>query len=118
GAAQSVSGSDALATWAQHAARVPRHPRDSTGSPSTAPAPPAAPSPFANGRACGGGLFAGPNTSCEFAQNVQDAYNQAPGLNATVRVSSPVTGQTYTMDCSPAGSGVTCSGGNNASVSW
>jgi hypothetical protein len=35
-----------------------------------------------------------------------------------VQAYSPVTGQTYVMSCAPAGSGVTCSGANNASVSW
>jgi hypothetical protein len=29
-----------------------------------------------------------------------------------------VTNQTYTMSCAPAGAGVTCSGANDASVSW
>jgi hypothetical protein len=67
---------------------------------------------------CGAGLRAGPNTSCPFAQNVRDAYDAAPGATASVRVFSPVTGQTYTMSCAPAGSGVTCSGANNASVTW
>ena len=67
---------------------------------------------------CGRGLHAGPHTSCPFAQNVRDAYRSAPGATASVRVFSPVTGQTYTMSCAPAGSGVTCSGANNASVTW
>lgn len=67
---------------------------------------------------CGAGLHAGPHTSCPFAQNVRAAYNAAPGTTASVRVFSPVTGQTYTMSCAAAGSGVTCSGANNASVTW
>ena len=67
---------------------------------------------------CGAGLHAGPHTSCPFAQNVRDAYNAAPGTTASVRVFSPVTGQTYTMSCAAAGRGVTCSGANNASVTW
>jgi hypothetical protein len=83
-----------------------------------APGSPALPSSSSGGRDCAGGLHAGPNTSCPFAQNVRDAYNAAPGTTASVRVFSPVTGQTYTMSCAPAGSGVTCSGANNASVMW
>jgi hypothetical protein len=67
---------------------------------------------------CGAGLNAGPNTSCPFARNVRDAYDAAPGATASVRVFSPVTGQAYTMSCAAAGSGVTCSGANNASVTW
>ena len=67
---------------------------------------------------CGGGLTAGPNTSCPFAENVRQAYDEAPGAVATVMAYSPVTNETYSMSCAPAGSGVTCSGANNASVSW
>lgn len=70
------------------------------------------------GTDCGNGLYAGPDTSCPFAENVQQAWQAAPGETNTVQVYSPVTGQTYTMNCAPAGSGITCSGGNNASVSW
>ena len=53
-----------------------------------------------------------------FALNVRDAYYEAPGSSATVRVYSPITNETYTMNCRPSGSGVTCSGGNNASVTF
>lgn len=70
------------------------------------------------GTNCGAGLHAGPNTSCPFAQNVRDAYDEAPGTTASVRVFSPVTGRTYTMSCAAAGTGVTCSGANKASVTW
>jgi hypothetical protein len=111
GAAQNVTGADTLGVWAQRARRK----RTSQPTGSTTPAPP---SPLAGGRDCGGGLHAGPNTTCEFAANVQQAYYEAPGSAATVDVFSPVTGRTYTMDCRPAGSGTTCSGGNGASVSW
>ena len=52
------------------------------------------------------------------ALNVRDAYNEAPGATATVRVYSPVTDRTYTMSCAPSGNGVTCSGANNASVTF
>jgi len=84
------------------------------GATSGSPSPPS----LGGGMDCGAGLRAGPNTSCPFAQNVRDAYDAAPGATASVRVFSPVTGQTYTMSCAPAGSGVTCSGANNASVTW
>lgn len=67
---------------------------------------------------CGNGVSANQNTSCAFALNVKAAWEAAPGVNNTVQVYSPVTGQTYTMNCTQAGSGITCSGGNNASVSW
>jgi hypothetical protein len=128
--AQSVTGADTLTTWAPQAVankarqaaakraaarRRAAHRDQSSSQSNVAPAP--APS-LAGGSDCGGGLHAGPNTSCPFAANVRDAYNEAPGSRATVRVFSPVTDQTYTMTCTPAGAGVTCSGGNNASVAW
>lgn len=74
--------------------------------------------PFTNGRDCGSGVYAGPNTSCEFAFNVRDAYWSQPGAVTTVRVYSPVTNNVYTMNCAPSGWGVTCTGGNNASVAF
>jgi hypothetical protein len=128
--AQSVNGADTLTTWAPKAVatkarkaaakraaarrRAARR-NQSLGQSNIAPS---APLSLPRGTDCGGGLRAGPNTSCPFAANVRDAYNEAPGARATVRVFSPVTGQTYTMTCGPAGAGVTCSGGNNASVTW
>jgi hypothetical protein len=129
GTSQSVSGADRLAAWAPRAARTlrsqakkkaARRARDrgrasttagSNGSTTVA-------NPYANGRDCGSDVYAGPNTSCEFANNVRDAYNEAPGSTASVRAFSPATGRTYTMDCSPSGSGVTCSGANDASVTF
>ena len=69
---------------------------------------------------------AGPNTSCDFAQEVGDALTKP--LNATtenvratmpqtVKASSPATGQSYDMVCTvDAAKVVTCRGGNNASV--
>jgi glucodextranase-like protein len=68
------------------------------------------------GTDCGGGLHAGQGTSCAFAENVRNAYNEAPG--AYFQVYSPTTEQTYAMDCTPVGAGVKCSGGNYAVVSW
>ena len=53
-----------------------------------------------------------------FPGQVSQAFLGLHVVSPTVQVYSPVTGQTYTMSCSPAGSGVTCSGGNGASVSW
>ena len=64
----------------------------STSTP-TASAPPAA---VATGTDCGGGLHVGPNTTCAFAQNVQQAWYAAPGTVNTLQVYSPVTGLTYT----------------------
>ncbi|HEX8121748.1 MAG TPA: hypothetical protein VF549_10845 [Solirubrobacteraceae bacterium] len=82
-------------------------------TPSSTPPPP--PTAAGGSTACGGGLTVGPNTSCPFARNVRDAYNESGG-DSVVSVYSPVTGQRYTMTCSPAGALTACRGGNNASV--
>ena len=67
---------------------------------------------------CGGTLFVGPGTSCPFAQNVEHAYTSSLGYgNGTVTASSPVTGETYQMQCTD-GWPVSCSGGTNALVEF
>ena len=82
-------------------------------------APPALPAyiPVANGTNCGGGVYAGANTSCQFALNVAADYTGAGADYAY----SPVTGLNYTMYCN-GGEGVldtvTCTGGNNALVNF
>ncbi len=136
----SVTGADALTAWAPRAVATARarvraqqlaaersrqrraaalRKRQKKRAPARAPVPAAAaPAAPSGGTDCGSGVHAGPATSCPFAFNVQQAYNQAPGVDATVEVYSPTTGQTYAMTCSPAGNGVTCSGANNASVTW
>jgi hypothetical protein len=130
GTQPTVSGSDRLISWARairvrHDARV-RRPRSSGGaSRPSSPAPASAPAPVqptlapsANTRSCGGGVFANSVTSCPFALLVRQAWGEAPGTTNTLRVFSPVTGQVYTMSCAPSGSAITCSGGNNASVTF
>jgi hypothetical protein len=107
-----VAGAASPNTAASATSPPAGHTQAGAGSSSTAPPPPG------GDTECGGGLHAGPNTSCPFARNVRDAYDAAPGTTASVRVFSPVTRQTYTMSCANAGSGVTCSGANNASVTW
>ncbi len=124
-----VSGADRLTAWArttsrklarlaaQKRAKALRQ-RASGGGSSSSGNSGSATASAPHGTSCGGGVYAGPSTSCSFALNVRDAYEQAPGATASVRVYSPVTDQYYTMDCHPSGSGVTCSGGNNASVTF
>lgn len=60
------------------------------------------------------------NTSSEFAGNVLAVFNERAAATGefpgSLSVYSPVTGQTYTMSCWPAGGGARCQGGNNASV--
>ena len=124
GSSPSVDGADQLVAWAPRADRALRRraqpKRTAAGTPATqdGEAPRAAGNPYANGRDCGSGLYAGPNTSCEFARNVRRAYDDAPTVVASVRVFSPVTGTTYTMNCAPTDAGVTCLGGTDASVTF
>jgi hypothetical protein len=59
-----------------------------------------------------------PNTSCPFAHNVEQAFdNTIRDANGTVTASSPVTGETYQMRCT-YGSPVICRGGTNAVVEF
>lgn len=77
-------------------------------SPDTTP-----PAATAGLTACGGGVYAGADTSCPFALNLAGSY-AGPGINDAY---SPVTGQTYAMDCTGE-LPVICTGGNNALVEF
>jgi hypothetical protein len=93
-------------------------PSTTTAPPKPAPAIPAQPASGLNTSGltnCGGGVYAGANTSCPFALNVAADYT-GPGDDYA---NSPVTGLSYTMSCLPsanAGGWVNCTGGINASV--
>jgi hypothetical protein len=77
-------------------------------SPDAAPAAPALTD-------CGGGVYAGADTSCPFALNVTEGYT-GPGADYAY---SPATGLNYTMNCTLEGaSTVVCTGGDNAYVQW
>jgi hypothetical protein len=65
---------------------------------------------------CGGSLSVGPNTTCEFAQNVEnDYYAEIGSGSGTVDSYSPAKDRYYSMYCT-SGSPHECTGGNNASV--
>ena len=69
---------------------------------------------------CGQATFAGPDTSCPFALNVEQAYSNSNSQGSgttTVTAQSPVTGQSYTMQCTGQWP-VTCQGGTNALVEF
>lgn len=88
---------------------------------SPTPAPPSGSS--GNTTACDQNISAGSDTSCPFAENVFRAYAedyQAHGEQSSNKVTatSPVTGQTYSMSCNNDGTTVTCTGGNNALVTF
>lgn len=69
--------------------------------------------PLSGASNCGGGLTAGANTSCPFAENVRAAFEASGG--GVLDVYSPTTGKTYRMYCT-SGSPHVCTGGNGASV--
>lgn len=123
-ASNSIGGTNNLVLWAQSQASKAQKARFNAiaHSQSQSASATSGNSSASASTNCGGGLIAGPDTSCPFAQQVENAYEQAPGAStgaaATVEAYSPVTGQTYAMSCAPAGSGVTCNGGNNASVTF
>lgn len=63
----------------------------------------------------GASVYAGNSeTSCEFAMSTAEAYHSYGKGSQPFSVYSPVTGQTYSMTCTVAGS--VCQGGNNALV--
>jgi hypothetical protein len=65
-------------------------------------------------------VYAGPNTSCAFAQNVAADYNGA-AYDAGPQVEtvySPVTGESYSMTYTWSDGVVTATGGNDASVQF
>lgn len=67
------------------------------------------------GASCGDGLSVNSVTSCPFARAVRDEYQRSGGASV-IEVFSPVTHQSYTMNCS-GGVPSVCSGGNGAVVS-
>lgn len=80
-------------------------------------------SPTGNLTACDQNISAGTDTTCPFAENVFVAYAadyQANGeqSNNTVNANSPVTHQSYNMDCANDGVTVGCTGGNNSFVTF
>lgn len=135
GAGSSLSGADNLQSWAhgaqgaQTAARAKAQRKQAAkaaaGSSTATPAAPSTPAPSTGGASatgsvdCGGGLTAGPHTSCSFAENVQEAWDNAPAGTTDITAYSPVTDQTYTEDCEPNGTGTMCTGvGADNSIWW
>lgn len=60
-----------------------------------------------------------PATSCQFAEQVRQAYGASGPASSQARqivAVSPVTGQSYTMSCAANGGLVTCTGGDDAVV--
>jgi hypothetical protein len=103
-------------TVAPHAAAAP--------APGVVPAPYYVPAPATfsdcGGDAASGGISVNSVTSCPFAENVESAWDSSGDSGSgTVTAYSPVTGQTYTMYCTPSDTGYeVCTGGNNAYVEF
>ena len=87
-----------------------------TAGTSTPQASPAQPQPGSADTNCGGTIYAGPNTSCAFAENVAAAYDSGTGGSQVLTVYSPATGQNYTMTYTQYGNLVEATGGNGADV--
>ena len=71
---------------------------------------------------CGEGVygedvFAGADTSCPFALNVEQAWSVS-GATDTISAYSPVTGLSYVMNCGGNDGTVNCTGGDNALVEF
>lgn len=66
-------------------------------------------------RDCGGGVAAGPDTSCAFALNTAREWVDT-SAGQTIQVFSPATKKSYTMRCRTNSTGTTCRGGNGATV--
>jgi hypothetical protein len=125
GTSPSVAGADRLTAWAHSTSRTlsrraaaarRKAAAKSTGSGTTTTRTVVV-SPYSNGGNCGGGVFAGPKTSCAFALNVRKAYQDSGG-SSTITAYSPTTNRTYTMHCARSGGSVTCLGGDDASVTF
>jgi hypothetical protein len=71
--------------------------------------------PLSSATSCGSNLSVGSNTTCAFAQNVEDAWYSAGGGSTVVEAYSPVTHLYYVMNCT-AGVPTICRGGNSAVV--
>ncbi|HTZ88582.1 MAG TPA: hypothetical protein VMB05_18110 [Solirubrobacteraceae bacterium] len=97
----------------QQGANAPRVGTKVSGSGATPNVAHEAPGQSNSQSACGDQLTVGPDTTCEFAQNVREKYDEnGPG---TYEIYSPVTEKTYSMTCGSTRP-VVCTGGNNASV--
>jgi len=88
----------------------------STTRPSGSSPAPSGSATATSGTDCGGGISVNSVTSCTFAGNVRDEYQNSGG-SSVIEVYSPVTKQTYTMTCTGAGPTV-CAGGNGAEVTF
>lgn len=100
GGPAAARGSAAAGTGATAAASGGTGQNATTSTPAGPSAPQGPPSGAIT--SCGGDLMAGPDTSCPFAQNVEQAYDHSSGGAAQVSAFSPETGATYTLQCTDA----------------
>ncbi|MFF7941353.1 protein kinase [Nocardia gamkensis] len=126
-AALSEAPAPAARPSTQAPTRTSSSPATSTSAKTTPVTLPPGAKPCGQGQAASGTFTQSatgtPVTSCAFAEAVRSAYaangaaqNATRDAPRTVVATSPVTGRSYTMNCLPEGSLVTCSGGENAVV--
>jgi hypothetical protein len=113
---------------AQQAAQQARQARQAAQRAANRPAPPvvvvpAAPAQPSGLTDCGSGtegeeVYAGSDTSCAFALNVESDYWNTPGMNDSFTSYSPVTGQDYFMTAVDNGTTVTATNSTGALVEF
>jgi hypothetical protein len=128
-ASSSVTGSSNLANWASSAANSHKAAPATQTVTSSASAAPSAPSgappspgnlvnPSGGSTDCGSGLIAGSATTCNFSENVQEAWDDQPNESASVTAYSPATGIDYTEYCQPDGGYIYCTDSDESNSIW
>lgn len=121
--ARAITAAQVQAARAEKAAKAASK---AANRPNPAPAPPVVAAP-AGLAPCGNGtqgeeVYAGADTSCPFALNVESDYAQGGYWNESGTAQfysySPVTGQSYLMMSNSAGNPVVVTGGNGALVQF
>jgi len=110
-----VPSGAAAPSGATSATSQPQSPSHSTAPSSASPSQPPSSTVPANASQCSATVYAGPGTSCPFAQVVAAKVPAHPKPVFEVKAKSPVTHKDYTMTCT-SGTLVECRGGNNAAV--
>jgi hypothetical protein len=67
---------------------------------------------------CGRGIRASQVTSCPFARNVESEFARDGVSDGVIKVSSPVTGRAYSINCYADEKTINCGGGHDAFVTF
>jgi hypothetical protein len=113
-AANHVHKEDRLRRLEKELKEVHKGAKPNTATPNPAPSPAPAPAQSSHS-SCGGSLSVGPDTTCEFAENVEREYEREIGSGSgSVIAYSPANNENYEMVCSAAPH--ECTGAINATV--